>query len=217
MGAPANPVAQLFSGIPAPEPRSLIERLRNLPRPDLAEQGLKVLLATCDLAKIREHDILEIHKTYGLDETQMRQVHTSIWRQIVAAFVDDGLMDPNQASNLDSLCLLLDISFDDADKAQEEIVLPKFKQILAGRYIDPINDDTVPNQLREIAAGLRVPEEKQRQVLKEIISIAINHRVAQIEESKRIANDEYERINALALAHAIDLDVETKGTLVSAS
>ena len=217
MNLPANLAAHLFSGIPPPESRSWLERLQNVPRPDLAEQTLKVRLASSDISKIRESDIVEIDKAYGLNQPQVHQVRTSIWRQFIAAIVGDDSVGPSQSAYLDSLRSLFDISFDDVSKAQDEIVIPKFKTILGRCYLDPIADDAVPNQVREIGKRLLLPEDKQERVLKELFSTAISRRVSQVEVSKRLSNDEYERICALVSAHAIKLDDDTERTLALAS
>src|SRR5205823_2173563 len=101
--------------------------------------------------------------------------------------------------------------------AQDDIVLPKFRTILAQRSFDPINDNTVPEQLHEIGAMLRLPPEKQGQALIDVISSALRQRVAQIEKTGRISSDEYDRIFALARKHHIDLEGQPSYVLAVAS
>ena len=213
---PTSPVPQPFAGATAPPPRSLIDRIFSNSRADLAAQALATLLASRSPAAISRREITAIHEAYGISLEQVRELHVDAWRHALAYVLSDHGLATEKSPYLDALRLLFDISFDEADKAENEIVVPRFRKYVEEVFVGKAINDIDKQYLRDIATGLRIPEDKQRSVCSQVVATVIARQTAAIAKKRRATSSEYNEIMAFSEAAGVELDPETTITLLDA-
>jgi len=213
---PKSAVPQPFAGATSPPPRGLGDRLLGTSRPDLASQALGAILASRPPAETSDQEITAIHVAYGLTTAEVRELHNDAWRHALAYLVSDGKFTGEESSYLDALRLLLDISFDDAEKAENEIVVPHFRKAVEDLYVGKVISDLTKKSLEDVGAGLRLTDEKQRRVCVEIATPVLASQTVLIEKKRRATPSEYREIIGFAKATGTELDPKTELMLIDA-
>src|SRR5687768_6857578 len=114
----------------SPPARTLFERLSKSPRPDLAEAALRELLSRTTPDRVRPQDVRTIFDEHHVDTSQVHELRHKMWKTAFRAFASDGVIAAEEHAYLESLRTLLNIGSHYAMQAEEEILMPRYREAI---------------------------------------------------------------------------------------
>jgi hypothetical protein len=155
-----------FAGAAAPARRTLVDRLAQRPRPDLALPALEYLLSARRPAAVTSTEISRVLEEYGVRGNATRALLLELWQRALAEFLSDDALADEEIAYLEELRRALVLGEDEVAEAQARLVHPRYQRALA----EVVADDHVSAEERErlarLSAALRLEPEVERELFR---------------------------------------------------
>ena len=161
--APPPPFAGGDASSATPK-RSVLDRLRSRPRPDLAIRALESLLAYAAPEDVTPTDLSRALEAYGVQGMAARAVLVQLWKKALASFLADDALTDAEIAYLEQLRRALGLSEAEATAAQSEVVHPRYERALAEVVADQHVSPEERERLERLSAALRLAPDVEREM-----------------------------------------------------
>src|SRR5919106_2382616 len=144
--------------------RGWIDRVLGRPRPDLATDALRHLLAKRDPTRISPSDISDLMLEYDVAGIEARSVLMRTWRHVLEAFLSDNTFSDREIDYLDALREAFGLTDGEVEEAERDVVHPRYAIALREALSDARLRDEERANLARLAKQLRLPERVQAEV-----------------------------------------------------
>jgi hypothetical protein len=185
------------------------------PRPDLATDALRHLLAKRDPTRISSSDISDLLLQYDVAGIEARSVLMRTWRQVLEAFLSDNTLSDREIDYLDALREAFGLTDAEVEEAERDVVHPRYAIALRDALADARLRDEERANLARLAKALRLPQQVQAELYerstRSLLQGLLNESVA----DRRLSPDELHQLRAVAqhLGVAPDFDAATERML----
>ena len=195
--------------------RGWIDRMLGRPRPDLATDALRHLLAKRDPTRISSSDISDLLLEYDVAGIEARSVLMRTWRHVLEAFLSDNTFSDREIDYLDALREAFGLSDGEVEEVERDVVHPRYALALRDALADARLRDEERANLARLAKQLRLPENVQAELYerstRSLLEGLLNESVA----DRRLSPEELHQLTAVAqhLGVTPDFDAATERML----
>ena len=198
-----------------PGRRGWIDRIRERPRPDMADRALRHLLSQRDPTRISQSDISGLLLEYLVDGPAARHLLVQIWRQVLTAFLTDGEFSDREIAYLNALRVAFALTDDEVERAERDVVHPRYAVALGDALADARLSDGERSALTRLARQLRLPESVERDLYARSSRAVLSGLLDRSAADRRLSPDELDELASVArhLGVTPDFDHATEAML----
>lgn len=195
--------------------RGWVDRMLGRPRPDLATDALRHLLAKRDPTRISASDISELLLEYDVAGSEARSVLVRTWRQVLEAFLSDDAISDREVDYLEALREAFALTDAEVEASERNVVHPRYAVALQDALSDTRLRDDERASLARLAQQLRLPESVQAELYERSTRSLIAGLLDESVADRRLSPDELHQLAAVAqhLGVTPDFDAATEAML----
>jgi hypothetical protein len=197
------------------EQRGWIDRMLGRPRPDLATDALRHLLAKRDPTLISSSDISDLLLEYDVAGIEARSVLMRTWRQVLEAFLSDNTFSDREIDYLAALREAFALTDAEVEEAERDVVHPRYAIALRDALADARLRDDERASLARLAKQLRLPDSVQAELYERSTRSLLEGLLNESAADRRLSPDELHQLTAVAqhLGVTPDFDAATERML----